>query len=88
MNAQTIKKKLDNYMETATPEQVVKEFEDLGVEFLITQFNIQEYTGQSLPYGKYLVVRKDGKIHFEVYNGSGWAYNGINITHFYLPAII
>lgn len=33
MNTQAIQKKLDNYMETATPEQVVKEFEDLGVEF-------------------------------------------------------
>lgn len=87
MNTQVIKNKLDKYMETATPEQVVKEFEDLGVKFLITQFNIQEYTNQKLPYGKYLVVRKDGKIHFEVYNGTGWAYNDNSITHFYLPAI-
>ena len=87
MNTQVIKNKLDKYMETATPEQVVKEFEDLGVKFLITQFNIQEYTNQKLPCGKYLVVRKDGKIHFEVYNGTGWAYNDNSITHFYLPAI-
>lgn len=86
MNTQAIQK-MDNYIKTTTPEQVVKEFENLGVEFLITQFNIQEYTGQSLPYGKYLVVRKDGKIHFEVYNGTGWAYNDNSITHFYLPAI-
>lgn len=86
MNTQAIQK-MDNYIKTTTPEQVVKEFENLGVEFLITQFNIQEYTGQSLPYGKYLVVRKDGKIHFEVYNGTGWAYNDNSITHFYLPAV-
>lgn len=26
-------------------------------------------------YGKYLVCRKDGKIHWETWNGSGWAYN-------------
>lgn len=26
--------------------------------------------------GKYLVVRKDGKTHWETWNGSGWAYNG------------
>ena len=26
-------------------------------------------------YGKYLIVRKDGKIHWETWNGSGWAYN-------------
>lgn len=38
-------------------------------------------------YGKYLVVRKDGKTHFEVWNGTGWAYNEKVITHFYLPAI-
>jgi len=27
-------------------------------------------------YGKYLICRKDGKIHWETWNGSGWAYNG------------
>ena len=47
----------------------------------------QLYTGQKLEYGKYLVVRKDGKIHFEVYNGTGWAYNGKVIEQFYLPKI-
>ena len=26
-------------------------------------------------YGKYLICRKDGKIHCETWNGSGWAYN-------------
>ena len=36
MNTQAIQKKLDEYMETATPEQIVKEFEDLGVEFVNT----------------------------------------------------
>lgn len=25
--------------------------------------------------GKYLICRKDGKIHWETWNGSGWAYN-------------
>jgi hypothetical protein len=32
-------------------------------------------------YGKYFVRRKDGKIHWETWNGSGWAYNGNVITH-------
>lgn len=27
-------------------------------------------------YDKYLICRKDGKIHWETWNGSGWAYNG------------
>ena len=26
-------------------------------------------------YGKYLICRKDGKIHWETWNGSGWSYN-------------
>lgn len=34
MNTQAIEKKIDEYMETATPEQVVKEFKDSGVEFV------------------------------------------------------
>lgn len=25
--------------------------------------------------GRYLICRKDGKIHWETWNGSGWAYN-------------
>ncbi len=25
--------------------------------------------------GKYLVCRKDGKVHWETWNGNGWAYN-------------
>ena len=87
MNTKKKKKKMDNYMENTTPEQIVNELENLGVKFLITQFNIQEYTGQKIPYGKYIVVRKDGKIHFEIYNGTGWAYNNNSITHFYLPAV-
>lgn len=32
-------------------------------------------------YGKYFVHRKDGKIHWETWNGTGWAYNGNVITH-------
>ena len=32
-------------------------------------------------YGKYLVCRKDGKIHWETWNGSGWAYNGNTIKY-------
>jgi len=31
--------------------------------------------------GKYLVCRKDGKIHFENWNGTGWAYNDRTITY-------
>lgn len=31
---------------------------------------------------KYLVCRKDGKIHWETWNGSGWAYNHNTIKWF------
>lgn len=33
-------------------------------------------------HGKYFVHRKDGKIHMETWNGSGWAYNEKVITHY------
>ena len=32
-------------------------------------------------YGKYLITRKDGKIHWETWNGSGWAYNNNEIRY-------
>jgi len=34
MDTQAIQNKINKYMETATPEQIVKEFEALGVEFV------------------------------------------------------
>lgn len=32
-------------------------------------------------YDKYLICRKDGKIHWETWNGSGWAYNHNEIRY-------
>lgn len=32
--------------------------------------------------GKYFVQRKDGKVHWETWNGLGFAYNNNEITHF------
>ena len=32
-------------------------------------------------YGNYFVHRKDGKVHWEIWNGAGWAYNEKTITH-------
>lgn len=37
MNIEAIKKKLDQYYATATPESVIKEFEALGVQFINTR---------------------------------------------------
>lgn len=33
-------------------------------------------------YGKYFVHRQDGKMHWETFNGTGWAYNDSVITHY------
>jgi hypothetical protein len=33
-------------------------------------------------YGQYIIHRKDGKVHLETWNGSGWAYNENVITHY------
>jgi hypothetical protein len=32
-------------------------------------------------YGKYFVQRKDGKVHWETWNGAGWAYNESSIDY-------
>jgi hypothetical protein len=32
-------------------------------------------------YGKYFVMRKDGKIHWETWNGNGFAYNNNSIIY-------
>jgi len=32
-------------------------------------------------YGKYFVQRKDGKVHWETWNGAVWAYNESSIDY-------
>jgi len=51
-----------------------------------------KYTGdveqkKNIEYGRYLIVRKDGKKHLETFNGTGWAYNNNSIVAYYLPKI-
>lgn len=43
------------------------------------QQNLETYPTE---YGKYLVVRKDGKINWETWNNSGWAYNNNSIVKY------
>ena len=38
-------------------------------------FDANKIETRPTAYGKYLISRKDGKIHWETWNGSGWAYN-------------
>lgn len=44
MNTQAIQNKLNEYYNSATPEQVVKEFEDMDVEFVKTEGPIEILT--------------------------------------------
>jgi hypothetical protein len=39
---------------------------------------------KSIKSGRYLVIRKDGKMHFEQFNGTGWAYNNNVIEWYYI----
>lgn len=41
-----------------------------------TKYSAFDDTTWPKKHGKYLIVRKDGKMHWETWNGSGWAYNG------------
>ena len=38
------------------------------------EFDWMKIETRPTKYGKYLITRKDGKIHWETWNGSGWAY--------------
>ena len=45
------------------------------------EFDFNNLETRPVEYGKYLICRKDGKIHWETWNGSGWAYNGNSIRY-------
>lgn len=42
---------------------------------------------KNIQYGRYLVIRKDGKTHLEAFNGTGFAYNDNSIEYYYIPKI-
>ena len=44
-------------------------------------FDFMKLETRPKKYGKYLICRKDGKIHWETWNGSGWAYNHNEIRY-------
>jgi hypothetical protein len=44
-------------------------------------FDFNKIETRPTKYGKYLICRKDGKIHWETWNGSGWAYNHNEIRY-------
>lgn len=44
-------------------------------------YDFNKLETRPLEYGKYFVCRKDGKVHWEIWNGSGWAYNEKSIIY-------
>ena len=45
------------------------------------KYDFMDLSTRPTSYGKHLVCRKDGKIHWETWNGFGFAYNDNVITH-------
>lgn len=45
-------------------------------------FDFSDLEKRPKVYGRYFVCRKDGKIHMETWNGTGWAYNHNEIRFF------
>ena len=56
-------------------EQAVSELLDLFAVINWVAFDWDKIETHPTEYGKYLICRKDGKIHWETWNGNGWAYN-------------
>ena len=54
---------------------------DLFVVINWVAFDFYKLETRPPKYGKYLITRKDGKIHWETWNGSGWAYNHNEIRY-------
>ena len=54
---------------------------DLSIVSNWVVYDWNDISTQPPKYGKYFVHRKDGKVHWETWNGSGWAYNEKVITH-------
>lgn len=65
---------------------MIEEIENLPILTPIKYENTSEHK-TNIEYGRYLVVRKDGKKHLETFNGTGWAYNNNSIVAYYLPKI-
>jgi hypothetical protein len=60
---------------------LVKESDSLPCVISWVAFDYMNLDTRPKKYGKYLIVRKDGKTHWETWNGSGWAYNHNEIRY-------
>ena len=66
-------------------EWIIGETDDNLISYviylLLTGWHMNDISSRPPKYGKYLITRKDGKIHWETWNGSGWAYNHNEIRY-------
>ena len=64
------------------------EFNEYNLPVMVARKYIDtpEYKAK-IEYGRYLVVRKDGKKHLETFNSTGWAYNHNSIVAYYTPKV-
>ena len=46
------------------------------------KYDFNDIESRPSKYDRYVVHRLDGKIHLEIWNGNGWAYNEKVITHY------
>jgi hypothetical protein len=58
----------------------INELESLKTHIWL-DFNPDKKSSHPTEYGSYFVQRINGKIHLEIWNGTGWAYNHKVITH-------
>ncbi len=63
--------------EDAKSSQPSKKLEALSIDNVINwvAFDFDKLETRPPKSGKYLIYKKDGKIHWETWNGSSWAYN-------------
>lgn len=81
--------KLEQQVSITLSGQELFEFTEFLLKNNWIKYAAQDMETHPKEYGKYFICRKDGKIHWETWNGTTWAYNGSVITHWkkvYAPA--
>ena len=69
------------YARVIEPMEAKEQLLDLFADINWVAFDFYKIETRPTEYGKYLICRKDGKIHWETWNGSGWAYNHNEIIY-------
>lgn len=78
----TITEEKDTSSEFYVRDLTVKLYDLFLIELGLTWNKFDESDSKTYPtvYGTYLIKRKDGKVHWETWNGTGWAYNQNSIV--------